>query len=403
MRLNLLRRPSITPWLERSVLSFFFCPVLANQTASYCCGTGAGRKTRRGPRLYSKAGIFANQLLGGDTGEERVFSTSSFNVVLSLLAAGSSVCPRRQLLAVIDRRSVDRLNSLAARPDVILPYDDLAEGIGTRCVNALWLDQSLTLKPSFKQILDSDYRAALNPPPHATQEINSWAENETSCLVKDFIREGFLSNSVKFVFTNAIHFKGAWKGTSNPTFISKNSEMDTLTSHKSIAFSKGMKLVYQPFKKQRKYNLPLSMVFRFAVKDTDQVRREHVTETLKNLCGHDENPKFNTAYEVEVSDTLRGVGVTLPFSGGKWKGIFSSFGARKLYVSSIFQKSFMEINEQGAEVVSVTAAVVMSGCPPRLPPVPALDYEHHYSLHASNGTTAKAASVMRNLTFPAII
>ncbi|XP_028759442.1 serpin-ZX-like [Neltuma alba] len=81
--------------------------------------------------------------------------------------------------AVSGSPTVDCLNSLAARPAVILPYDDLAEGIGTRCVNALWLDQSLTLKPSFKQILDSDYTAALNPvyfqsrPLHATQEINS--------------------------------------------------------------------------------------------------------------------------------------------------------------------------------------------------------------------------------------
>ncbi|XP_028801807.1 serpin-ZX [Neltuma alba] len=401
MRLNHFR--------PRNVLSFSFCPVLANQTASYYGGKRADLKNQRGPR--SDPVFFGRHLLSGETGENRVVSYPSLHVVLSLLAAGSSVSPRRQLRAVIDSHIVDSLNSVAARPDVILPYGDLGEGARIRCVNALWLDQSLTLNPSFKQILDSDYRAALNPvdfqnqPPHATREINSWAENETSGLVKDFMPEEFLSNSVKFVITNAMHFKGAWKYMPRIIRIcsreeNKNLEMDPSMSAKGNAF-KDLKMVDQPFKKQSKYDYNRSSrVCCYPCKGTDRERIEHLAEILKNLSDHQKTPEFNISYEMEVSEPLRGLGVTMPFAGGKWRGMFSCFrGRQNLYVSSIFQKSFMEINEQGAEAVSVTAAVVMYGyvCPPRLPPVPIFEHEDIYPLHIYDGTTAKTESVIINL------
>ncbi|XP_028759444.1 serpin-ZX-like [Neltuma alba] len=274
--------------------------------------------------------------------------------------------------------------------------------VGLGWVSTALSREKLNFNESFEAVRK---RLCLVKPPRATQEINSWAENETSGLVKDFIHEGLLSNSVKFVITNAIHFKGAWKGKSyiprisrRPQERNENLEMDPSMSAKGNAF-KDLKMVYQPLKMQSKYDYErFSMLFCFPLKDTDRARIEHVTETLKNLCGHQEIPKFNISSEVEVSETLRGVGVTLPSSGGKWKGMFSSFGVgRKLYVSSIFQKSFMEIIEQGTEVVSVTAAVVMSGCPPCLPPVPTLEHKHIHPLHIYDGTTAKTDSVIINL------
>ncbi|XP_028755703.1 serpin-ZX-like [Neltuma alba] len=393
-------RLSITPWPGRSVLSFSFCSVLTNQTASYFCGTRRDPETQRGLRLAPV--IFGRHLLPGETGENRVVSYPPFHVVLGLLAAGSSVSARRQLLAFVDSHLVDRLNSVAARPDVILPYDNLAEVPRIRCVNALWLDQSLTLNPSFKQILDSDYRAALHPvdfqnqPPHATQEINSWAENETSGLVKDFMREEFLSNSVKFVITNAIHFKGAWKYMPLIVEENKNLEMDPSIIAKGNAL-KDLKMVDQPFKKQSKYDYDRSStVSCYPFKDTDRECVERVTENFKNLRDHQKTPKFNISSE----EWLRGVGVTLPFFG-KWRGMFSCFrGGKNLYVSSIFQKSFMETNEQGTEVVSITAAVVTYGRPPclLLPPVPTLGHEYIYPLHTYDGTTAKTESVIIDLS-----
>ena len=46
--------------------------------------------------------------------------------------------------------------------------------------------------------------------PNGRQQINSWAENVISGLVKDLIHEKSLDNSVKLVFTNSLYFKGSW-------------------------------------------------------------------------------------------------------------------------------------------------------------------------------------------------
>ncbi|XP_028755131.1 serpin-ZX-like [Neltuma alba] len=195
MRLNLLHprnRLSITPWLESGVLSFSLCPVSANQTASYNSRTGEGRETTEHPTVLEKSAMFGKCLLmDGKIAENKVVSPLSFQVVLSLLAAGSGGSTLRQLLKFFNTDSVDRLNHLASQiSDVICADGDPAVGPRMRCANALWHNQPLTLKPSFKEILNSDYKTALNPVDFQTkaldvrQNINSWVENETNGLVK---------------------------------------------------------------------------------------------------------------------------------------------------------------------------------------------------------------------------
>ncbi|XP_028755984.1 serpin-ZX-like [Neltuma alba] len=171
MRLNLLRlrdRLSITPWLERSLLSFSFCPVLANQAASYCSRTRGGQKTWEGPSVLQKTTFFgANLLLDGKVAENKVVSPLSFQVVLSLL--------------------VDHLNHLASQmSDIICAYGDPAVG------------------PPVNPV---DFQTQA---PDVRQNINSWVKNETNGLIQDLIGEESVNKSPRLVFTNALYFKGAW-------------------------------------------------------------------------------------------------------------------------------------------------------------------------------------------------
>ncbi|XP_028769429.1 serpin-ZX-like [Neltuma alba] len=397
MRQNLLHprsRLSITQWLERSLLSFW--PVSVNQAASYC-SRRAGRKNQM-PSPIDPSAIFGKHLLMDEKLEEnRVLSPFSFQLVLSLLAAGSAGFTRRQLVKFFGVDSVGRLNRDASQ--ICGPImADAAVGPRMRCSTGLWLDQSLTLKASFKQILDSHYRAGLNPADFQAKATNEFlGGNETSGLVKDLIREGSLNSSVKLVFTNALYFKGAWRGESLPCLLSNSQEEqeDFDLDPFSAAMSKeefgrwhrGYTMLIQQFKKPRKDERDAEMYFCFPGIDAEDGRRSLVRETLMDAGGHT-TPKLNITSEMEACDALRGLGVTLPFSGGKLTEMLSRFNGRKLYVLSIFQKSVLEMNEQETEAASASTVIVTSGCPPSLPPVPTIRAEPGYPFFFHGGLLA---------------
>jgi serpin B len=71
-------------------------------------------------------------------------------------------------------------------------------------------------------------------------------------------------------------------------------------------------------------------------------------------------PKFNISFGFDASNVLKGLGLVLPFSSTE-ADLTEMVGRRDFYVSSIFHKSFIEVNEEGTEAASSVAAM-MGGC-----------------------------------------
>lgn len=92
-----------------------------------------------------------------------VYSPLSIHVVLSLIAAGSKGPTLDQLLTFLKSKSCDHLNSFASELVAVVFADGSPSG-GPRLsfANGAWVDKSLPLKPSFKQVVDTAYKAALN-------------------------------------------------------------------------------------------------------------------------------------------------------------------------------------------------------------------------------------------------
>ena len=68
-------------------------------------------------------------------------------------------------------------------------------------------------------------------------------------------------------------------------------------------------------------------------------------------------PKFKISFGFEASEVLKSLGLVLPFQGGLTEMVDSPEG-EKLYVSSIFHKSFIEVNEEGTEAAATSAGVI---------------------------------------------
>ncbi|EOY14598.1 hypothetical protein QUC31_000118 [Theobroma cacao] len=315
------------------------------------------------------------------------FSPLSIHVVLSMIAAGSTGPTLDQLLSFLKSASNDHLGSFSSElVSVVFADGSPAGGPRLSFANGVWIDKSLPLKPSFKQVVDNVYKAASNQVDFQTKavqvagEVNLWAEKETSGLIKQLLPPGSVDGSTRLIFANALYFKGAW----NETFdASKTKENDFylvngssvkapfMTSQKKQAVGAydGFKVLGLPYKQggdKRRFSmyffLPdakdgLPALVEKVSSESGFLERHLSYEPVK--VGEFRIPRFKISFGFEASEVLKRLGLVLPFSGegGLTEMVDSPLG-QSLYVSNIFHKSFIEVNEEGTEAAAASAGVI---------------------------------------------
>lgn len=317
-----------------------------------------------------------------------VFSPLSIHVVLGLVAAGSKGETLDQLLSFLKTNTVDDLNTLSSQL-VTLVFADGSPSGGPRLsfANGVWVEQTLSLKPSFKQVVDTVYNAASNQVDFQTKaievanEVNLWAEKQTSGLIKEILPSGAVDSTTKLIFANAVYFKGTWSEKFDPSktkdqdfhlIDGSKAQVPFMTSKKKqfVRSYDGFKVLGLPYlqgEDKRRFTmyffLPdekdgLQSLLQKISSESDFLDR-HIPRQKVDI-GQFLIPKFKIDYGFEASEMLKELGLVLPFTGGEGltEMVESSMG-KNLYVSSIHHKSFVEVNEEGTEAAAASAAVVM--------------------------------------------
>ncbi|KAG8494179.1 hypothetical protein CXB51_011497 [Gossypium anomalum] len=316
-----------------------------------------------------------------------VFSPLSIHVVLSLIAAGAKGPTLDQLLSFLKSKYNDQLSSFSSElVSVVFADGSPAGGPRLSFANGVWFDRSLPLKPSFKQVVDNVYKAASklvdfqNKAVQVAGEVNMWAEKETNGLIKEVLPPGSVDASTRLIFANALYFKGAW----NEAFdASKTKDHDFhlingssvkvpfMTSKKkqTVSAYDGFKVLGLPYK-QGNDKRRFSMYFFLPdTKDGLPALVEKVSSESGFLerhlphqpveVGEFRIPRFKISFGLKASEVLKRLGLVLPFSGeGGLTEMVDSPQGRDLYVSNIFHKSFIEVNEEGTEAAAATSAVI---------------------------------------------
>ena len=95
-----------------------------------------------------------------------VLSPASLHIVLSLIASGwtgSSGSTRDQTIKFLKSKSSDDLNKLSSElVSVVFAVGSAIGGPKLSFANGVWVDQTLPLKPTFKQVVDNVYKATSN-------------------------------------------------------------------------------------------------------------------------------------------------------------------------------------------------------------------------------------------------
>ncbi|KAK8580954.1 hypothetical protein V6N13_144010 [Hibiscus sabdariffa] len=290
-----------------------------------------------------------------------VFSPLSIQVALSLLAAGAKGPTLDQLLSFLESKSNDQLSSLYSKlVSVVFADGSPAGGPCLSSANGVWVDKSLPLKPSFEHVMDNVYKADTNHVDFQTEavqvakEVTLWAEKETNGAWKRAF-DASRTKDYDFHLINGSSVKVAFM---------------TSKKEQSVGAYDGFKVLGLPYKQgedERRFSMYVSLpdandgLLALVEKVTCEsgfLERHLPYEPVK--LGEFMIPRFKITFEFEASAVLKRLGLELPFSTEQAQGfteMVDSPKGRDLYVSDIFHKSFIEVNEEGTKAAAVTTVV----------------------------------------------
>ncbi|KAK6942223.1 Serpin domain, partial [Dillenia turbinata] len=312
----------------------------------------------------------AMQLLVNDAekGSNLVFSPLSFQVMLSLIAAGAKGSTLQQLLLFLGVSNIADLHLQSSHIVSLASPDNNAESILggplLSFVNSAWIDKQFPLKPSFEEIAKVLFKAE-------ARGVDFAAKDATKGLIKELIPSGCLNSDTALVLANALYFKGAWNRIFDASK-TESKEFHLLTGE----------AVEVPFMTSKRYEKHLYRETDKGFKILKIPYQRKQDPTLHRFW----IPRFKFSYGFEASGTLKELGLDLPFRNvGELTGIIDSVDSHKICLSEIFHKSYIEVNEEGTEAAASTAPRIIR-CSGRLSP-PTFVADHPFLFMIREDTT----------------
>ncbi|CAM6127927.1 unnamed protein product [Calypogeia fissa] len=322
-------------------------------------------------------------------GAERnvVMSPLSIATTLAMAGAGAKGETLKELSSVLKLPEGEAMHEFTAQIQAAVLKD--GSGVGgpfLSFVNGLWVDKSMTLKPKFLEQVKQSYGAearTANFIQKADEErvaINSWARDETKGRIEELLPANSLNQLSRLVLANALYFKGKWAkqfdavDTKNKDFHLLNGEtvnVPFLTSVKKQYIRKFdtlkvLKLPYARGDDQRSFSMYFVLPNEKAGL-TEVQKNLDVKSLTKDLrwasrevkVGDFFLPKFKISTGLTVPESLVKLGLEVPFSDkADFTDMVEGPDAKQLFISDVFHKSFIEVNEEGTEAAAASGAVM---------------------------------------------
>ncbi|XP_061179124.1 serpin B8-like [Saccostrea echinata] len=240
--------------------------------------------------------------------------------------------------------------------------------------------QSMRFKPeeSFLQNCNKHFKASVesvnfSQSAATSKKINSWVNQQTENKIQDLIPASALNELTFMVLVNAIYFKGNW----NSKFESKYTEIMEFRNTKEKFLTDMMyqmdsfKFCHMPDLMLNALELPyqgktLSMLILLptAVDGIESLEKNLTESVLKTVVSNLRKqkvevylPKFKMESTFELKSYLSALGMPLAFD--EIKADFSGMDKGKnVYISEIFHKAFVEVNEEGTEAAAAMGIYV---------------------------------------------
>ena len=332
--------------------------------------------------------------------ENTALSPYSIQMALAMTYAGAEGETRRQMAKVLhyppDDPKVlsafsalhDALSDLSKRTEKIAAQSKKSGGpsepITLTMANRLFGQQGYEFRQTYLKLLKDTFDAPLEildfrqNPSGATSHINGWVAKQTRDRIRNLIPPNALSKDTRLVLANAIYLKAPWAEEfkqnltqPHPFHLSggQSVEVPMMMRQDSFGYAKregfvAVTLPYTGGDLQFLVLLPDTAVGLPAVESklTPDLLRDCARLKSEEIVLH--LPKFKLEPPLfALRKTLEALGMESAFDVPQGSANFNAIAPRRpddyLYISNVFHKTFVEVDEKGTEAAAATAVVMM--------------------------------------------
>lgn len=236
--------------------------------------------------------------------------------------------------------------------------------------NSIWINEKLDVKQKFIDTNKEFFNALVTTAPfnmETLHAINSWCSENTKGKIKSAIDE--IKRNDRMYLINALYFKGGWKDEFNK---SMTKEMPFTKEDCSIV---RVPMMNQSIRTQYYEDSVIQIVAKLfdttyqmlLILPADGVATEEATahlsanyeKILEEMSTYQVTlsmPKFQSDFGTSLKTPLKKMGMPRAFSRNAQ---FDGISDEPLYIDDVFQKTFIKVDETGAEAAALT--VVRTG------------------------------------------
>ncbi|MEA1986214.1 MAG: serpin family protein, partial [Candidatus Marinimicrobia bacterium] len=298
-------------------------------------------------------------------------SPYSISTALAMTYAGAKNDTKEEMRKTLNLHSNDNIthSSFQYLIKSINKFDKSNKDIVLKTANAIWVDNSFTIKKSYQELIVKKYYSSINgldfknKPTNSEKIINKWASKNTEGKIKEILPKGTISKQTRLVLTNAIYFLADWKNkfkkryTKEKKFYLLDKEVSKVKMmHQSEKFNyfenEKMQIIEMSYKNER-----MSMLV-FLPKENSRsainslLDFESFNTNLEKLQKQKVQlylPKFQFDYFSSLKNVLQEMGMKQAFT---MQADFTGINKNKretLMISDVLHKAYIDVTEKGTE------------------------------------------------------
>jgi serpin B len=307
-------------------------------------------------------------------GENLLYSPFSISLALAMTYAGARGETEEQMAHAL------RFTLPGERLHPAFNALDQELALRLNIANVIWGQESYAFLDTFLDTLAANYGAGLrvldfaHAPEQSRVIINEWISQQTEGKIENLIPQGTLDPLTRLVLTNAVYFNAAWEYPFQER-VTKDSPFTLLDGGQVVVpmMHQTESLGYAEGEGYQAVELPydggdMSMVIilpegdRFdefeSTLDGDRVR-----EIVRDLSYGQVDltmPTFVFDSHFGLSQALEELGMPAAFSS-RAADFSGMTGSKDLFISDVFHKAFISVDEQGTEAAAATAVEMEVG------------------------------------------
>lgn len=356
------------------------------------------------------------QYAAAQEAENPVLSPLSAYLCLAMLMPGANENTKAEFEKILGA-DWDYVSALAA--DIAAQLEKTGGSTKLDLANSIWTDDDKAVieeewLKTVKAYFGPDIYSADLPSDGALKAINKWVNDKTNGMIPKLHDENYDKDTI-MVLLNALYMKAEWahKFEGNDTYDREFTKadgsavtvpfMNMYEAYESYIKTEDAEGIMLPYDDGRLAFIALKPgsgdARGYASSLTGAKLKELIAAAKADTFVTVNMPKFSTGYSVYLTDALKAMGMTDAFDpfladlSGAGRGVDGP-----LYISYVFQRVKVDVDEEGTEAAAVTEIATAEGCalPADEPIVLTFDKPFVYAIVDTETGVPLFAGVMEN-------